>query len=120
MIQPNFLITYQEQPFVDYFDEKGALIHRVDMAAVFEAYEGLELTKLEMVKIPKLVWSCRSQNLLPKQMMFNDLVQMQEKLIFTGLCNYKGSERPFIARLCVTFYIPYDDIGRPSEVQKKQ
>ena len=44
LIMPNFLITYQEQPFIDLFDEKGSMLHRVDMSAVFEAYEDLQLT----------------------------------------------------------------------------
>ena len=103
---PNFLITYIDCPYIDYFDEKGTLLHRVDLAAIFEAYEGLELSKLENAKLPKLVWSCRSSGLVPKQMDFGDLVQMTEKLILTGQCIYKGSERPFIARLSVTFSIP--------------
>jgi len=59
-------------------------MHRVDVAGVFEAYDGLELIKLEKVKLPKLVWSCRSSGLLPKQMQYGDTIQMTEKLILTG------------------------------------
>ena len=106
LIRPNFLITYVEQSFIDYFDEKGSLMHRVDLTAIFEAYEGLELLKLDRVKMPKLIWSCRSSNLLPKSLLYNDAIELQEKIIVTGICNYKGSERPFLARLCATFSIP--------------
>ena len=68
LIMPNFLITYVDQAFIDYFNEKGSLLHRVDLSAVFEAYEDLEMIKLDQIKLPKLVWSCRSLNMLPKQM----------------------------------------------------
>ena len=66
LLMPNFLITYVDQAFIDYFDEKGSLLHRVDLGAIFEAYEDLEMVKLEQIKIPKLAWSCRSLNTLPK------------------------------------------------------
>jgi len=41
LILPNFLVTYTEQSYIDYFDEKCSLLHRVDLAAIFEAYEDL-------------------------------------------------------------------------------
>ena len=41
------MVTYAEQPFVDFFDEKATLLHRVDVSAIFDNYEGLELHKLE-------------------------------------------------------------------------
>ena len=81
-------------------------MHRVDVSSVFEAYEGLELLKLDRVKLPKLVWSCRSSHLLPKHLNYSDHIQLHEKVIVTGLCSYKGSDRPFLARLCTTFSIP--------------
>lgn len=117
---PNFLITYLDQPYIDLFDEKGSMLHRVDMSAVFEAYEDLQLTKLDHVKLPKLTWSCRSLNLLPTQVSTTNLggdITMSEKLITAGLCNYKGTVRPFLARLTVTFSIP--DIETPRRDEKK-
>jgi len=104
--QPSFIITYAEQPFIDFFDERGSLLHRVDLSLVFEAYSGLELTRLEMVKLPKLVWSCRSQNLLPRQVVSNEQIQITEKIVVAGRCSLNGNERPFIARVAVSFMIP--------------
>ena len=55
LIQPNFLITYTDETLIDYFDEKGSLMHRVDLSSVFEAYEGLEILRLDHIKLPKLI-----------------------------------------------------------------
>ena len=81
-------------------------MHRVDVAAIFEAYEGLELLKLGEVKLPKLAWSCRSQGLLPQSLQFGDTITKKEALIISGSCSYKGVDRPFLARLCLTFSVP--------------
>ena len=86
---PNFLITYLEQPYIDLFDEKGSMLHRVDMSAVFEAYEDLQLTKLDHVKLPKLTWSCRSLNLLPTQVSTTNLDQKLQ----LGLQEWLSRER---------------------------
>lgn len=32
LLQPNFLVSYKDQPYIDYFDEKGSLMHRVDLS----------------------------------------------------------------------------------------
>ena len=45
---------------------------------------------------------------------------MVEKLIVTGLCNYKGNERPFITRLAVTFSIPNIETPKHSPATPKQ
>ncbi len=74
LVMPNILITYKEQSFIDYFDEKGNLLHRVDLSTLFAAYEGLSLITLEKVKSPKLAWSCRSSNLLPQNLVFNNMI----------------------------------------------
>lgn len=119
LIMPNFLITYVDQAFIDYFNEKGSLLHRVDLSAVFEAYEDLEMIKLDQIKLPKLVWSCRSLNMLPKQMASSQNIQMSEKFIISGQCNYKGSERPFLAKLNVTFSIPDVVTGKKQKQEIK-
>ena len=120
LIMPNFLITYQDQALIDLFDEKGTMLHRVDMSAVFEAYDDLIMVKLEHVKLPKLIWSCRSLNLLPTQVSSSNRgrdISLTEKLITAGLCNYKGTIRPFLARIALTFSIP--DIETPGRDEKK-
>ena len=94
-------------------------MHRGDLSAVFEAYEDLQMIKMDHIKLPKLTWSCRSLNLLPKQVACNAEITTQEKLIVAGLCNYKGSDRPFIARLAVTFSIPNVTTPRRDESKQK-
>ena len=77
----------------------------MNVAAHFENYEHLELIRLEQVRQPKLEWSCRAAQVFVP---FNkggagDSVKLTEKLIISGQCCYSGTERPFIARLIVTF-----------------
>ena len=104
-VQPNFLLTYKDQSLIDFFDEAGNNMYRLDCEKVFESYQGLELVELQFVKLPKLVWSCRRQNLLPKQVQKEDSVQLNEILVIAGVCNYKGFERPFISRLNLSFSV---------------
>lgn len=96
-------------------------MHRIDMAAILEAYEDLQLVRLEQIKLPKLSWSCRSLNLLPKQVQVarNGRLEMTEKFITAGLCSYKGSERPFLARLSVTFSIQCVETPRKDAKRNK-
>lgn len=47
---PSFLLTYEGKPFIDYFNEKASLLHRLDLSHYFKHYEGLKLCKLELVK----------------------------------------------------------------------
>lgn len=94
-------------------------MHRVDVAAIFEAYEGLELGKLGMVKLPKLVWSCRSLGLIPNGIQVGETIHLKEKLIICGQCTYKGSERPFLARLSLTFSIPNVETPRREKIKQE-
>ena len=79
------------------------MLHRVDVEARFEDYENLELLKLEIVKIPKLQWSCRAVNILPFRGASSEKITIKEKIILTGMCLYEGNKRPFVARLSVSF-----------------
>jgi len=45
---------------------------------------------------------------------------MKEKFIVAGLCSYKGSDRPFIARLCVTFSVSCGETPRRDGKKNKQ
>ena len=53
------MITYVGQSLIDFFDEKGQLLHRLDISVIFDNYESLEFMKLEHIRLPRLNWSCR-------------------------------------------------------------
>ena len=45
---------------------------------------------------------------------------MSEKFIVSGQCNYKGSDRPFLAKLTITFSIPNVETPRRDGKKQKQ
>ena len=58
-LRPSFMVTYTGQPLIDFFDERGQLLHRLDVSVIFENYESLELLNLGHIHLPRLNWSCR-------------------------------------------------------------
>ena len=56
--RPNFLVTYVDQPFIDFFCERGNLLHRLDLHSVFshsceiDGNEVVELIKVDFVRTP--------------------------------------------------------------------
>ena len=93
-----------DQSFIDFFDDKGQLVHRLDISILFDNYESLELLKLEKIRLPKLIWSCRHQMNLNTKSVNGEPGEYKEKLIVSGTCSYRDQsceERPFLMKLTV-------------------
>ena len=102
-LRPSFLVTYVDQSIIDFFDERGKLMNRLDIQEIFSNYQNTGFLKLDNVKLPRLEWSCRQHIKLPTGT--DEDQSHKEQFILSGSCLYSGDQisevRPFLMKLTV-------------------
>ena len=110
-LRPSFLLTYVDQSLIDFCDERGKLMHRMDVAENFRNYKSVSFLKLDSVRLPRLEWSCRQHIRLPTGE--DEHKTHKEQLIISGSCLYSdqvSEVRPFLMKVTVLFKEAGEDI----------